>query len=239
MKLFSALAASVLAIAFVAGDATAQSARLSDTGGTHNFIDDQYNNAAAGLLSGNEESVWNTTGEICQPCHSPHGNSAGTMAEGLLWSHEFSQATTWTMYTSQSLDGGGATEPMGWDKMCQSCHDGTTGVDSFAHNNVTSPGVVLITNAMGGNTWGYDTWAKHAGPGLHPISVDYDADGAMFAKTNTMGISGTIEDVLYNGNLVGCASCHDVHEDQVPTGAAHLLRVDNAASALCLTCHDK
>ena len=244
MKRFSALLITAAATTLLAGTAVAQSGRLSDVGGAHNFTDDLYRGAAAGLVAGNEESVWNTTGEICQPCHTPHGSSSptGTMATGLLWSHNLSTngGSAWTMYTSSTLDGGGATEPLGYDKMCLSCHDGTVGVDAFAHNTQPGIGPVLITNALGGNVFGYDTWAKHPGVGLHPISVDYDADAGMNDKLTTpMGISGNIVDVLEGGNMVGCASCHDVHEDQVPDGVHELLRVDNAASALCLTCHDK
>jgi predicted CXXCH cytochrome family protein len=58
----------------------------------------------------------------------------------------------------------------------------------------------------------------------------------LFDPTTTpSGLGGTIDaDMLFTAK-VECASCHDVHDSGFPS----LLVMDNAASALCLTCHDK
>ena len=78
--------------------------------------------------------------------------------------------------------------------------------------------------------------------GTNPINFTYDdalasTDGGLHQpSTSDSGLGGTIaEDLLFSGTL-GCASCHDVHNAD---GNFAMLRVDNADSAFCLTCHDK
>ena len=240
MKLTYALMI-VAAIAVTSGtDASGQNRRLSDVGAAHNFTDDVYQGGrdpGAGFY----ETDWNTTGEICQPCHTPHGNGGptGTMINGLLWSHDMSSLAGFTMYTSPTMNSVNAA-PLGWDKLCLSCHDGEVGIDAFAHNEAYAGAAVLLTVGFGTNVWGYDLYASHGGPGMHPISVDYDADPGMNDKNTTpYGLTGFVVDALEGGNMMGCYSCHDVHEDSVPDTVTTLLRVDNAGSLLCLACHDK
>jgi hypothetical protein len=54
-----------------------------------------------------------------------------------------------------------------------------------------------------------------------------------------------IQDVLYGGSIMTCASCHEVHnKDNVaptgaPAGANYLLWADEDASLICLSCHKK
>jgi len=76
----------------------------------------------------------------------------------------------------------------------------------------------------------------------HPVSFTYDldlaeTDGGLFDPASTASsLGGTIEeDMLFAGRME-CASCHDVHNKyELP----RLLKIANAGSALCLTCHDK
>jgi predicted CXXCH cytochrome family protein len=76
----------------------------------------------------------------------------------------------------------------------------------------------------------------------HPISFLYDgalatADGSLHDPTTAnSGLGGTIDEDMLFGGILQCASCHDVHNQG---GFGNLLRVSNAGSALCLTCHDK
>ena len=170
---------------------------------------------------------WNTTGEICIVCHTPH-NADITVGNVPLWNHELTTAT-FTPYTSNTLD---ATvgQPTGGSKLCLSCHDGTVALDNF-----------------GGTTGGTNYISGDANIGTdlsddHPISFTYDAalataDGGLFDPTTTnSGLGGTINaDMLFGGQLQ-CASCHDVHNG---SGQASLLLMSNDASALCLTCHNK
>ena len=170
---------------------------------------------------------WNTTGELCIVCHTPH-HADVSVSDAPLWNHEVTTAT-YTLYSSPSLD---ATmkQPGSSSKLCLSCHDGTVAVDNFGDQ---TGGTHFITgNALVGTDLNND----------HPISFVYDAalasaDGGLYDPTNTnSGLGGTISDDMLIDNQVQCASCHDVHNG---SGVANLLRKSNAASALCLTCHNK
>ena len=164
-------------------------------------------------------------GQICIVCHTPH--NADTSAVGApLWNHEVSTAT-YTLYSSPTLDAT-VSQPAGASKLCLSCHDGTVAIDSFGGNT----GSVMIS---GDKLIGTDL------TGSHPISFTYDAslavtDGGLYDPgTASSGLGGTItEDLLFDDSLE-CASCHDVHNS---ADNDDLLRINNAGSALCLTCHD-
>ncbi|MFQ5747763.1 MAG: cytochrome c3 family protein, partial [Gemmatimonadota bacterium] len=171
--------------------------------------------------------TWNTTGEICVVCHTPH-NADATVSNAPLWNHQVT-GSTFTVYSSPTLD---ATvgQPGGSSKLCLSCHDGTVALDNFA-------GKTNGTNFIsGGELLGTDLSNDH------PLSFTYNtalatADGGLNdPATASSGLGGTIDaDMLFAGQ-VQCASCHDVHNG---SGVAKLLRKSNAASALCLTCHAK
>lgn len=170
-------------------------------------------------------------GEICNVCHTPH-NADATVTDAPLWDHEVTATTAFTLYSSSTLD---ATvgQPSGVSKLCLSCHDGTVAVDAFGG----AAGTTLI-GAIGTGSGDFGTDLSND----HPISFTYNtalatADGELFdPSTDASGLGGTIAaDMLFSDNME-CASCHDVHN---VNGNANLLLVDNAGSALCLTCHDK
>ena len=193
--------------------------------------------AAVGSLSGNAQIAgsahdfssesWNSSGEICIVCHTPHGADT-TVTDAPLWNHEVTSAT-FTLYSSSTLD---ATmgQPDGSSKLCLSCHDGTVAVDNFGGN--TSGTEFATGDALIGTDLSND----------HPVSFTYDAtlattDGGLHDPTSTdSGLGSTIDaDMLFNHKLQ-CASCHDVHNG---AGVNKLLVKSNSGSALCLTCHDK
>ena len=170
---------------------------------------------------------WNTTGEICIVCHTPH-NADTTVTDSPLWNHEVT-TSTFTLYSSSTLN---ATpgQPDGRSKLCLSCHDGTVALDSFG-------GVTTGTNYITGNAnFGTDLSNDH------PISITYDTalattDGGLHdpAITNS-GLGSTIANDMLFGNKVECSSCHEVHNAY---GINKLLIKSNAGSQLCLTCHNK
>lgn len=170
---------------------------------------------------------WNTSGQICLVCHTPH-NSDVSVNNAPLWNHEITTATfsTYQSATMQAASG----QPDASSKLCLSCHDGTVAVDNFS-------GETGGTHFIGGTA--------NVGTDLnddHPISITYDVnlantDGELYDPTTTnSGLGGTISEDLLIDNQVQCASCHDVHNS---SGVTSLLRISNAASALCLTCHIK
>lgn len=163
---------------------------------------------------------WNTSGEICIVCHTPHN----ALVAVPLWNHS-DTAETFTMYSNpDTIDGAQDAQPSGVSKRCLSCHDGVTNVDAFGGS--PGVGVKIVGDANLGTDLSND----------HPISIVYDsaADPELFPTTNAYTGSTTIGDHLFGGK-VECASCHDVHDD---TNGYFLLK-PNTGSALCLTCHDK
>ena len=167
---------------------------------------------------------WNSGGQICQPCHTPHNAFAGLVP---LWNHE-DTAATFTLYSSGTLDAS-VGQPAGVSRACLSCHDGTVALDSFG-------GVTGTTNITGDALFSSDLSNDH------PISFTYDnalagTDGELaLPATALSGLGGTIAaDMLFAGSME-CASCHDVHNTP---GLPNMLIKPNAGSDLCLTCHVK
>jgi predicted CXXCH cytochrome family protein len=172
--------------------------------------------------------VQGTGGEICVVCHTPH-NADTSVAEAPLWNHAVTTAD-FTVYSSPTFDGGPSGQPGGASRLCLSCHDGTVALDAFGGGAGTG-GNVIGGGALIGTDLSDD----------HPISFTYDSalatsDGGLAdPATANSGLGGTIDaDMLFAGNME-CASCHDVHDSTIEP----FLRVSNAASAMCLTCHNK
>lgn len=171
--------------------------------------------------------TWNATGEICIVCHTPH-NADMTVATAPLWNHEVTTVDPYALYSSSTLNAV-VGQPGDESKLCLSCHDGTVALENFGG---TSGGTNFVT---GGALVGTDISDDH------PISFTYDAalataDGGLHDPTVTnSGLGSTISADMLFSDRMECASCHDVHDD----GFGMFLRLDNAASALCLTCHDK
>ena len=173
---------------------------------------------------------WNTTGEICIVCHTPH-NADMTVSNAPLWNHEVTAVSNYTLYTSLTFNGAASIgQPDASSKLCLSCHDGTVALENFGG---MTGGINYVTgDALIGTNLGDD----------HPISFTYDAalassDGGLFDPTTTpSGLGGTITNTMLYGNKMQCASCHDVHNG---AGIDGLLRKTNLASGLCLTCHNK
>lgn len=162
---------------------------------------------------------WNSTGEICIACHTPHDGDTD-IAESPLWNHTLT-TQTFTEYTSTTMNAV-TGEPDGISKLCLSCHDGITYLDAFGG---AAGGTAMIGIGAKGTDLSND----------HPISFTYDgalqtADGQLNDPT-----ASPVLDLLFGGKME-CASCHDVHNS---TGLDNLLRLSNVGSGLCLTCHDK
>ena len=167
---------------------------------------------------------WNTKGEICSVCHTPH--NAGTSTLAPMWDRTTSTASFTLYLSSSSTSQATLKQPTGLSLLCLSCHDGTIALDNSSAGNATKmTGTKLLGTDLRND---------------HPISFTYDAtlvtaDGELFAL-NTSALGGTIETRMLFDGKVECASCHDVHNK---AANSYMLRVDNANSDLCLTCHDK
>ena len=166
--------------------------------------------------------AWNASGEICIVCHAPHNNrdlsGDATLSGAPLWNRDVT-GSTFTLYTSDTMD---ATmgQPGGTSKLCLSCHDGTIGLESFGTTTGSTTNLVSGTALLGTDL-----------SNDHPISIEYAATG----ETGLNPAAGLDPAITLFGGNVECASCHDVHDDS----NGQFLVMDNAASALCLECHNK
>ena len=181
-------------------------------------------------------------GEICVYCHTPHG---ANQAEGPLWNRN-APAATYIMYNDPGNPGASdvdmtfASTPNGVSAACLSCHEGTVGVDVVVNPPNTWDGSGTPGSGSDLETWLGATDPKVIGSDLqndHPISMVYDP--SLDDQFRDLGsVTGGHLLKLFGGGVgtgtVECATCHNPHTEN-PT----FLRIGNAASALCLTCHIK
>jgi hypothetical protein len=216
----------------------AQAQRVSDVRQT------RHNLSAAG--PGTTKAA--SESQVCVFCHTPHGattvDQSGAGVRTPLWNRRIPAGSTYTPYTSASLDAnviqGQLDQPGGSSKLCLSCHDGTLAIGNVNVLNGqpnatipmvgTGPGGIMPPGA-GVNTG----FTRNLGVDLrndHPISVTFTAQLA-----NRDG-----ELRLLDGNQrfpSGSGSVIGVREPGVrpqfplePTGVA------NAGQVQCGSCHD-
>jgi hypothetical protein len=193
-------------------------------------------NAAAGYT---DDALQRT----CVFCHTPHNAITSPLAP--LWNHEVSNQNI-PQYTWQSPANAAAInilpDPLtGPSRLCQSCHDGVTAVDSHGSAASTGGGSTIMqssyVDALGNTAKRYieDLTVTHpigfsydeaftGRPGeLVPATSGFIADGnsvALLANNfDTRLVGGRVGITLGTktindtlyGGLMTCASCHDVH----------------------------
>ena len=156
---------------------------------------------------------WGST-QICIFCHTPHNGTTNLPAP--LWNHAVT-ASTFTLYSSSTLNAI-VGQPAENSKLCLSCHDGTVAIDSFGGRTGTN---FMTGSALLGANLSND----------HPVSLTYDA--ALVAADG--GLKTPPADLPLFSSKVECATCHNVHNNSL----GDFLRASNAASGLCLKCHNK
>jgi predicted CXXCH cytochrome family protein len=164
--------------------------------------------------------------QVCLPCHTPHNALTVDGENYVLWNHAETNQT-FTMYTNirgETVPG----QPQGPSKLCLSCHDGVTAIDSYG-------GLTGSTVMTGDAALGTDLSNDH------PIGMQYPTSlPAEYRNPSTYapGIGGGpgVKLVTINGtDRVECSSCHNVHNN----GLGYFLRVPIQESYLCLQCHIK
>lgn len=167
-------------------------------------------------------------GEVCVYCHTPHGGDVSAP----LWNRGFSTAT-YQMYDathSSTIDMTVDGQPTGISLACLSCHDGTVGLDVITNTpNSYTGGAAVGTTLPAGRLTNLGTDLRDD----HPVSVLYDpGQDPAFNSAGSISSAGLVLDV---DGKVQCGTCHNPH-----TAANRpFLRLSNAGSALCLTCHQK
>lgn len=178
-----------------------------------------------------------TTGttQICKFCHFPHN----FLATAPLWNRTDPVTTAWSPYSSTTLQNTPGN-PTGVSLACLSCHDGATAIDSL--NQLAGETIVTTVNGVpSGDIADLATTNANIGGGGatgdlsddHPVSISVVGDPAINAPATITGGGLT----LYGAGAdeIQCASCHDPHN----TTNTPFLRIANANSALCTTCHQK
>ena len=134
----------------------------------------------------------------CDGCHVPH--NAGKLPGVPLWNGS-DTATTFTMYSSKTLQATMDGQPSGASRLCLSCHDGANPNFLWMSDNKKF-GAGALSNS-------------------HPISFVYDsalaaADGALKNPSLPSTLGRTIaQDLLDGDSKMQCNSCHDVHTSGV------------------------
>jgi predicted CXXCH cytochrome family protein len=197
---------------------------------------------AQGTVVGSEHDLSSnlpSSQRVCVFCHTPHQpEGPPKITVDPLWNHTLSSIGSYGVYSSVTFDGAATIADIGGgttaSNLCMSCHDGTVGIGSLYNEpNIPGGGEETPTNVgdlMTGNAlMGIDLSNDH------PVNFIYDtalasADGGLVDPAGSPLVQG-----LLFGGTVQCASCHDPHD---PTNYPFLV-LDNTASALCLTCHNK
>lgn len=175
------------------------------------------------------------TDEVCVFCHTPHAGASGGV---VLWNRVLPTGS-YTLYTSDTLDNLPG-QPENVSLACLSCHDGTVGFDQLVNFPGSGAGSRGTTGWVfnGGDT--NITGIALVGQDLtndHPISMNLDPgnDGGLRLASLVTAAGVPLFTGTQGSTQVECASCHNPHEATLPT----FYRIDNAASALCTTCHIK
>ncbi len=223
--------------------------------------------------SATASSVYVTAGQaidtqICAYCHVAHlakvsgsGTAATPGVAVPLWNHQLSSVAETGVYTSPTFAAsisGYTPAPLpaataNWSNangslQCQSCHDGTVGVNAIYQYGQASGSNPNMTVKSSGSSWYNGTFQMtNANPsyigtdlsGTHPINFPYTTAASnnthIKAATNNIvtGASGA-KYPLDNNGYMQCTTCHQSHDDVTYPG---FLRASMNGSAMCLDCH--
>ena len=179
--------------------------------------------------------------QVCKPCHTPHAALANGRSTP-LWNHKLDEGTSYALYNSSSTyEGRFGANYSALDeasKLCLSCHDGFTAIDSYGGAEGTHK---IVGDKMIGKDLMNDHPVGLKYPGMTgtvwtPTDGFHDPTLAVFSG-NGIGASKGVQLVTLP-NLdqgVGCRSCHHSHNGAI----SKFLRTSNERSLLCLKCHVK
>ncbi len=178
--------------------------------------------------------------EICIFCHTPHGGSL----DGPLWNRSSPDNTSFTHYTTATLDSisAGATRVLSDESLiCMSCHDGAMAINHVLNpsnrtgtqptiGGMTDVQIVTLPGTIGGAI-GKSLQDEYATTDLtddHPISFSYDDVLTFYGSSGKTGQLHNVAAAIGSGvrfygekNRVECGSCHDPHvnyDSGIPDG---------------------
>lgn len=178
---------------------------------------------------------WGTQ-QVCVFCHAVHNANPTT---GTLLNHEMNPGTSYTMYTSDTMDMTQSASPHESSLICLSCHDGTIAVNSL--NNLPGSEGAGLYGSPGGaglDAGGRMVSGSHAFVGTdlrddHPVGLLYDTTKDVNFHPKTGNGQMYPDKLLDDGLYVECTSCHNPHDNTY----SNFLVESNSGSNLCLRCH--
>lgn len=206
-------------------------------------------NSKHDLASGSSASIRATdTAEKCIFCHTPHRGDPASRRP--LWNKSLTtQALTWTPSTTTrgtTLPTDVTSTALAGSQACLTCHDGTLALGSvlvYYDPSTGSSGTKSFTmtdSSTGRLTSGKlnSTSNAYLDPANmqknHPVGVPLPGDVTGFTSFNNPPTQASAGVTVDAGGKVQCQSCHNPHL----TTNAPFLRISNAGSALCLSCHN-
>jgi predicted CXXCH cytochrome family protein len=165
-----------------------------------------------------------TETQICIFCHTPHNANPS----GQLWNRA-DRGTVYTPYTSTTA-AAKPGQPTRGSLLCLSCHDGLNALGDVLKGGPIAMAGGVTTVPAGSSRLGTDLRDDH------PVSFSY-ASARVGPRANELVDPATLTGRVrldHSGDMQ-CAACHDPHNDSF----GKFLVMDNAASALCQTCHTK
>ncbi len=164
--------------------------------------------------------------DACVFCHTPHNAAPSTP---YLWNkapstHDFPGYTSSTMQSPVSF-----IRPQDASKLCLSCHDGTIALgETVNEGTIPFVGASLLPASSPSNLAGDQTLAND-----HPFGMAPQPGAEMTLPPAADAVH------LDASGRVQCTSCHDPHVENIDTTTGKFLVKSNAASNLCLSCHQK
>ncbi|GBE29043.1 doubled CXXCH motif [bacterium BMS3Bbin04] len=201
--------------------------------------------------------------QVCIFCHTPH-NASSTQTP--LWNRQETQET-FLAYDSPTFDGENyfadqvGHQPRGDSKLCLSCHDGITALNSLLYSFEGPINMLGGFDQLGDVYYPGSPYSGDMGPNIgenfpgsggsgytvnnlsndHPISFAFnnalildDAHGGD-AQLRLPPNGDAVKLYGVNQDQLECSSCHDVHDDSYGS----FLVKPNTGSSICLTCHIK
>jgi hypothetical protein len=198
----------------------------------------------------------------CVFCHTPH--SAQDTNNAPLWNRNTttfdSGSYAWITPANAPIT---ILDPLiGPSRLCMSCHDGSIAYDSHNTAGATAGSVSFgagstrkISDLSATHPIGFfysDAQSARPGELVDPATGFIASPSTSLAanafdtrnRSSLTYSSKKIQDALYGGGLMTCASCHDVHNTvnaKSDTGLTYnyFLYAREEGSAICLSCHIK
>lgn len=180
--------------------------------------------------------------EVCVYCHTPHGAATSGLNTIPLWNRSLTSGQSYTVYTSSTFNNTMPSTLNAGSGACMTCHDGTMAISALYNtpnnggNMGTGSGNLSAARLLTGGSAAFGTDLSDD----HPVSISIsasrsDGDTAGLYDAATIVSNGVVRLFGAGPAFVECASCHNVHN----FAYTPFLRTSNAASALCLACHNK